>query len=54
MINNYQDEFRLGEKKRSLEDMALLLKYYHNEQLKQNQPTGSRMESASPADSNRS
>jgi hypothetical protein len=54
MINNYQDEFRLGDKKRSLEDMALLLKYYHNEQLKQNQASGSRMGSASPADSNRS
>jgi hypothetical protein len=53
MINNYQDEFRLGDKKRSLEDMALLLKYYHNEQLKQNQAPESRMGSASPADSNR-
>jgi cytoskeletal protein RodZ len=53
MINNYQDEFRLGEKKRSLEDMALLLKYYHSEQLKQHPDANSGMGAASPADSNR-
>jgi hypothetical protein len=36
-INNYQDEFRRGEKKRSLEDMGLMIKYYHDEQIKEHQ-----------------
>jgi hypothetical protein len=44
-INNYQDEFRRGEKKRSLEDMGLLIKYYHEEQAKEHQ---GRAPSASP------
>jgi hypothetical protein len=43
-INNYQDEFRRGEKKRNLEDMGLLIKYYHEEQMK----GGARPASASP------
>ncbi len=33
-INDYQDEFRRGDRKRNMEDMATLLKYYHDEQLR--------------------
>jgi hypothetical protein len=44
-INNYQDEFRRGERKRSLDDMGSMLKYYHDEQIKERQ---NRTASASP------
>ncbi len=47
-INNYQDEFRRGEKKRSLEDMGLLIKYYHEEQSKERYGSASAASSASP------
>jgi hypothetical protein len=44
-INNYQDEFRRGERKRSLDDMGSMLRYYHDEQIKERQ---NRAASASP------
>jgi uncharacterized membrane protein YdbT with pleckstrin-like domain len=35
MIQHYQDEFRKGDRKRSLEDMANLLRQYHEAQLEE-------------------
>lgn len=34
MINQYQDDYRLGARKRSMKDMARLLEYYHSEQIR--------------------
>ncbi len=35
VINNYQNEFRRKDKMRTLQNMAVLLKYYHDEQVRQ-------------------